>query len=51
MSTLLEVNSVYLLLAKMRDASATLAVEGFSAALNQMHLAARKTITMTKVVR
>lgn len=43
--TLVELSSGYLLLAKMRDASATSAVEGFSAALNQMPLAARKTMT------
>ena len=43
--TLVELSSGYLILAKMRDATATAAVEGFSAALNRMPLAARKTLT------
>ena len=40
--TLVELNSGYLILAKMNDATATSAVEGFSAALNRMPRAARK---------
>ena len=43
--TLVELSSGYLILAKMHDATATSAVEGFSAALNRMPLAARKTLT------
>ncbi|WP_019716446.1 IS30 family transposase, partial [Pseudomonas syringae] len=35
----------YLILVKMNDATATSAVEGFSAALNRMPVAARKTLT------
>lgn len=44
-STLVELKSGYLILAKMNDATATSAVEGFSAALNRMPLAARKSMT------
>lgn len=43
--TLVELKSGYLILAKMNDATATAAVEGFSAALNRMPLAARKSMT------
>ena len=43
--TLIELSSGYLILAKMHDATATSAVEGFSASLNRMQLAARKTLT------
>lgn len=43
--TLVELKSGYLILAKMNDATATSAVEGFSAALNRMPLAARKSMT------
>jgi IS30 family transposase len=43
--TLVELSTGYLILAKMNDATATSAVEGFSAALNRMPLAARKTMT------
>jgi len=43
--TLVERTSGYLMLVKMRDATATSAVEGFSAALNRMPLAARKSMT------
>lgn len=43
--TLVELSSGYLILAKMHDATATSAVEGFSAALNRMPLAARKSLT------
>lgn len=43
--TLVELSSGYLILAKMHDATATSAIEDFSAALNRMPLAARKTLT------
>lgn len=43
--TLVERTSGYLMLVKMHDATATSAVEGFSAALNRMPLAVRKTMT------
>lgn len=43
--TLVERSSGYLMLVKMHDATATSAVEGFSAALNRMPLAARKSMT------
>ena len=43
--TLVERTSGYLMLVKMRDATATSAVEGFSAALNRVPLAARKSMT------
>ncbi len=43
--TLVERTSGYLILVKMNDATATSAVEGFSAALNRMPLAARKSMT------
>jgi IS30 family transposase len=43
--TLVERSTGYLMLVKMHDATATSAVEGFSAALNRMPLAARKTLT------
>jgi len=43
--TLVERTSGYLILAKMRDATATSAVEGFSAALNRMPLELRKSMT------
>ncbi len=43
--TIVELKSGYLILAKMNDATATSAVEGFSSALNQMPLAARKSMT------
>lgn len=43
--TLVERSTGYLMLVKMNDATATSAVEGFSAALNRMPLAARKTLT------
>lgn len=43
--TLVERSTGYLMLIKMHDATATSAVEGFSAALNRMPLAARKTMT------
>ena len=43
--TLVELKSGYLILAKMNDATATSAVEGFSSALNRMPLAARKSMT------
>lgn len=43
--TLVELSTGYLILAKMHDATATSAVEGFSAALNRMPLTARKTLT------
>jgi len=43
--TLVERSSGYLILVKMNDATATSAVEGFSAALNRMPLTARKTLT------
>jgi IS30 family transposase len=43
--TLVERTSGYLMLVKMRDATATSAVEGFSAALNSMPLAVRKSMT------
>lgn len=43
--TLVERTSGYLILAKMNDATATSAVEGFSAALNSMPLAVRKSMT------
>ena len=43
--TLVERTSGYLMLVKMRDATATSAVEGFSAALNRMPLAVRKSMT------
>jgi IS30 family transposase len=43
--TLVERTSGYLLLVKMNDATATSAVEGFSAALNRMPLAVRKSMT------
>lgn len=43
--TLVERSSGYLMLVKMNDATATSAVEGFSAALNGMPLAARKSMT------
>lgn len=43
--TLVELSSGYLILAKMNDATATSAVEGFSVALNRMPLAARKSLT------
>lgn len=43
--TLVERTSGYLMLVKMNDVTATSAVEGFSAALNRMPLAVRKTMT------
>ena len=43
--TLVERTSGYLMLVKMHDATATSAVEGFSAALNRMPLAMRKSMT------
>gem|GEM_PF-463212 len=43
--TLVERSSGYQILVKMYDATATSAVEGFSAALNRMPLAVRKTLT------
>lgn len=43
--TLVERTSGYLILVKMRDATATSAVEGFSAALNSMPLEVRKSMT------
>jgi IS30 family transposase len=43
--TLVERSTGYLMMIKMNDATATSAVEGFSAALNRMPLAARKTMT------
>lgn len=43
--TLVERTSGYVMLIKMRDATATSAVEGFSAALNRMPLAIRKSMT------
>ncbi|MDV7210049.1 IS30 family transposase [Azotobacter beijerinckii] len=43
--TLVERTSGYLMLVKMNDATATSAVEGFSAALNRMRLAVRKSMT------
>jgi len=43
--TLVERSTGYLMLVRMHDATATSAVEGFSAALNRMPLAARKTLT------
>jgi IS30 family transposase len=43
--TLVERTSGYLMLIKMSDATATSAVEGFSAALNRVPLAARKSMT------
>ena len=43
--TLVERTSGYLMLVKMNDATATSAVEGFSAALNRMPLAVRKSMT------
>ena len=43
--TLVERTSGYLMLVKMRDATATSAMEGFSAALNRMPLAVRKSMT------
>lgn len=43
--TLNERSSGYLMLIKMNDATATSAVEGFSAALNRMPLAVRKSMT------
>jgi IS30 family transposase len=43
--TLVERTSGYLMLVKMRDATATAAMEGFSAALNRMPLAMRKSMT------
>ena len=43
--TLFERTSGYLMLMKMNDATATSAVEGFSAALNRMPLAVRKSMT------
>lgn len=46
--TLVELSTGYLILAKMNDATATSAVEGFSAALNRMPLVARKTLTYDK---
>ncbi len=42
---LVERTSGYLMLVKMNDATATSAVEGFSAALNRMPLAVRKSMT------
>lgn len=42
---LVERTSGYLMRVKMRDATATAAVEGFSAALNRMPLAVRKSMT------
>jgi IS30 family transposase len=43
--TLVERTSGYLMLVKMNDATATSAMEGFSAALNSMPLAMRKSMT------
>lgn len=43
--TLVERTSGYLMLVKMNDATATSAVQGFSAALNSMPLAGRKSMT------
>jgi len=43
--TLVERTSGYLMLMKMNDATATSAMEGFSAALNSMPLAMRKSMT------
>jgi len=43
--TLVERTSGYLILVKMRDATATSAVEGFSAALNSMPLEVSKSMT------
>ena len=43
--TLVERTSGYLMLVKMNDATATSAMEGFSAALNDMPLAVRKSMT------
>lgn len=43
--TLVEGTSGYLMLVKMNDATATSAMEGFSAALNRMPLAMRKSMT------
>lgn len=43
--TLVERTSGYLMLIKMNDATATSAMEGFSAALNRMPLAVRKSMT------
>ena len=43
--TLVERASGYLMLVKMNDATATSAVEGFSAALNRLPLAVRKSMT------
>jgi len=43
--TLVERTSGYLMLVKMNDATATSAMEGFSAALNGMPLAMRKSMT------
>lgn len=45
LGTLVERSTGYLMLVKMRDAPATSAVEDFSAALNCMPLATRKTLT------
>ena len=42
--TLVELKSGYVILTKMNDVTATAAVEGFSAALNRMPLAARKSM-------
>ena len=43
--TRVELSSGHVILAKLNDATATSAVEGFSAALNRMPLAARKSMT------
>lgn len=43
--TLNDLTTGYVMLIKMRDATATSAVEGFSAALNSMPLQARRTLT------
>ena len=45
MGTLVERTSGYLMLVKMNDATATSAMEGFSAALNGMPLVLRKSMT------
>jgi IS30 family transposase len=49
--TLVERTSGYLMLIKMNDATATSAMEGFSAALNRMPLAMRQSMTFSSVGR
>ena len=49
--TLAERSTGYPMLMKMHNATATFAAEGFSATLNRMPLAARKTLTCDQATK